>query len=177
VGDFAAGTRYDALDPTLALWVHSTLVWIAIDAYDVLVRPLPYSERAAYYEEAKLFARQFGVTDELIPSTYNDFLSFRASMLAGSAIQVGDQARVLASDILHPPVPAFLAISAIPLNVLTAKLLPRELRAEFGLPWGRRDRLAFHAIARSARAAVRGLPPRIRYWPHYRIAARRMQRV
>jgi hypothetical protein len=48
VGRFPAGTGYRAEDPQLALWVHATLVWTALELYDGLVAPLPHQRRARY---------------------------------------------------------------------------------------------------------------------------------
>jgi uncharacterized protein (DUF2236 family) len=174
VGQFESGSSYDARDPELGLWVHTTLVWMALDAFHLLVGPLAQSERDAYYQESKRFAQQFGVTDEVLPATYEDFLDYRASMLEGSAIVVGNVARALAENVLRPPVPAPVALGLIPLNLITAGLLPEKLRQGFGLAWGRPERLAFRAAALSAWASVKLLPASMRYWPHYRVAARRL---
>ena len=174
-GRFAAGTVYDATDPELALWVHATLSWMALDAYDLLVRHLRAAERAAYYEEAKAFAGLFGVADDALPSTYAGFRSYLQAMLGGGAIAVGEQARSLARDILRPPLPVPFTPVARAVNAVTAGLLPAGIRAGFGLRWGSAERNTVRAVASLSRVGVRALPPRIRYWPHYHAAVRRMR--
>jgi uncharacterized protein (DUF2236 family) len=175
VGPFPAGSPYDATDPELAMWVHATLVWAALSAYQLLVRPLAPGDAENYYEEAKSFARLFCVTDGVLPAGYDDFRSYFLSMVEGPTISVGEQAQALAREVLHPPLPAVLAPLAATLNVITAGLLPEPVRAGFGLHTGTRERMAIRAVATSTRAAGRALPSGLRYWPHYRTAVHRMR--
>ena len=177
IGPFEKGTRYDAADPELGLWVHTTLVWMALDAYQLLVAPLSDSERAGYYQESKSFARQFGVTDGVLPASYADFLTYREAMIQGSSLAVGDVARGLAAEILRPGVPAPFAIALVPLRSFAAGALPDTVRDAFGLRWGRREQWTFRSVTRSARSGVRMLPAPVRYWPHYRAAVRRVREV
>ena len=177
IGPFEKGTRYDAADPELGLWVHTTLVWLALDAYQLLVAPLSDSERAGYYQESKSFARQFGVTDGVLPARYADFLTYREAMIQGSSLAVGDVARGLAAEILRPSVPAPFAIALVPLRSFAAGALPDTVRGAFGLRWGRREQWTFRSVTRSARSGVRMLPAPVRYWPHYRAAVRRVRGV
>jgi uncharacterized protein (DUF2236 family) len=54
-----------------------------------------------------------------------------------------------------------------------AGLLPERVREGFGLPWGQRER-QYAALCRVLHATVPRLPPALRFWPHYRIALRRV---
>src|SRR5262245_35463255 len=54
VGPFRRGTRYDANDPALLLWVHATLVDSALVAYERFVGPLSRTERSAFYDESTI---------------------------------------------------------------------------------------------------------------------------
>ena len=173
-GGFAAGAPYDALDPALGLWVHTTLVWMGLDAYHQLVSPLSDLEQAGYYQESKRFAHQVGVPEDVLPASHRDFLDYRDAMLECSAIEVGDVARALAKDIVHPPLPVPIGPGIVPLTVLTAGLLPEGVRRGFGMSWGIPERAGFRAVAASLRAAVKVMPPALRYWPHYRTAVRRV---
>ena len=166
-GPFPAGTAYDATDPELALWVHATLVSTALDAFDLLVRPLREGERARYFEEAKIFAAMFGVTDEVMPRTFGDFRTYVDRMLEGPVLFVTDEARLLAEQIVHPPVPVAVRPILPVTGAVTAALLPGRLRQGFGLGWGPGRRAVASSAAGSVRLAIRALPPRARYWPHY----------
>ena len=89
-------------------------------------------------------------------------------------LQVGEEARRIAYDVLHPRVPPGLGLGAPALRVLTAGLLPPPLRASFGLEWGGRERLLFAALTRAVRTTLPALPASTRFWPHYRSAEQRV---
>jgi uncharacterized protein (DUF2236 family) len=174
VGRFPAGTAYDAGDPDLALWVHSTLVLTALGSFERFVHPLGPEARRRYYEEAKRFGALFGATERVIPITYEAFRSYVRDMVEGGTLAVDDAARALAAGILSPRLPA-MASPARPLNrIVTAGLLPPLVRQAFGLAWTVRDRSVFSAVARSFRAALPLAPSSVRFWPHYRTAMRRV---
>ncbi len=173
VGPFEAGTPYDASDPALALWVHATLVWAALETYHRLVRSLGLGERAAYYDGLKPFAALFGVTEAVLPNTYSDFLDYFRFVLSGRTLVVGPQGRALAAHILRPPLPYGLGPLSGFTVAFTAGLLPGRVREAFGLAWGSKERAAAATIELASRGLVRALPPGIRYWPHYREAERR----
>ncbi|HXF57388.1 MAG TPA: oxygenase MpaB family protein [Actinomycetota bacterium] len=176
-GPFPAGTPYRALDPHLALWVHATLVEVALDTYERFVGPLGEARRARYFEEGKRFAALFGVTEQVMPRTYGEFRRYVGSMVEGPALTVTEEARALARDVLRPRgSPALVAVAAAG-RLAAAGLLPARLREAFGLPWGAAERAAFASLARSVRAALPLLPARLRYWPHYLEALRRTGRA
>jgi uncharacterized protein (DUF2236 family) len=166
------GARYEAKDPDLAMWVHATLVVTALEAYARFVEPLDQSTRALYFEEVKRFGALFGADERVMPSTYPEFVAYVGDMIE-SRLLVTAQARLLAQEILRPPVPSPF-LPAWPLNrLVTAGLLPARLRTEFGLPWGNRETAAFGAAASMSRSLTPLLPGSLRYWPHYRKALSR----
>ncbi len=75
------GPSYRADDPDLALWVHATLVLTALGAYESFVGPLSDDDKADYYERYKVVGRMFGVTDEVMPPTYADFVAYVRHMV------------------------------------------------------------------------------------------------
>jgi uncharacterized protein (DUF2236 family) len=176
-GRFPVGSPYSASDPSLAVWVHATLVVTALDAFHRFVSPLGPGDRARYYQEAKRFASMFGVPQEALPETYEGFEGYVLATQE-ETLHVGRVARELASDILRPgsagPV---LGLMATPIPVLTAGLLPTTIRRAYGLAWNARERWSFHACSLLFRAAVRMAPPRVRFWPHYLDARRRSEEL
>ena len=172
-GAFPAGSWYRAADPDLALWVHATLVWAALETFDRFVGRIERSDRGRYFEEAKRFAALFGVAEAVMPPTLGAFESYVFAMVEGPILAVGPEARGLAGQILEPPVPGPLAPSVPVMKVITAGLLPDRLRREFGLGWGPSSRAVFGSVAASTRAGLRLLPARARFWPHYLAAERR----
>jgi uncharacterized protein (DUF2236 family) len=173
VGQYGAGTIYDAQDPTLALWVFATLIATSVDGYGRLVEDLPPADRERHYQEARPFARQFGVTDGVLPPDRAAFDGYYSGMVEGPALSVGPQAAGLAAQVLAPPLPPWLRLSVPVVRAVTAELLPQPVAASFGLT--RRDAARGRTVERALRAAVHAAPPAVRYWPHYRIARRRIR--
>jgi uncharacterized protein (DUF2236 family) len=176
VGRFDAGTPYDASDPNLALWVHASLLGTSLQVYGRFVRRLTLADRERYYQEAKPFAHLFGVGDDVLPPDYRAFRAYLAGMVEGPDLAVGEDARLLAAQILAPPVPLAARPALPPLRAVTAWLLPTRLRGEFGLLWGRGERALLAGLGGPTRLAVRTLPPRLRYWPHHGIARARISK-
>jgi uncharacterized protein (DUF2236 family) len=187
------GSRYSALDPTLALWVHATLVDSTIAAYDAWIEPLPREQRARYYEETLPVGRAFGIPASLLPPDLDAFEDYLAGMLApGGDVQVGDVARELAGSILHPPLgPAAAAagwpvarlapmLDAIPSRAYawlfwpSIGLLPPAIRDGYGLPWGIRQRAVATWLVATWQAWRPVLPASFRHMPQALRADRRV---
>jgi uncharacterized protein (DUF2236 family) len=163
---------YAALDPELLLWVHATLVDSALVAYERFVAPLSGAERERYYEEMKAFAAAFSVPAEVLPSRLVDFDRYLDGMV--SHLEVSDEARRLAGEILRPPVPLpFLPLGGA-LALVTAGLLPGRLRVAYGLPWSPARAARMEAATRALRLARDRLPRRALAWPHVRAAWARL---
>jgi uncharacterized protein (DUF2236 family) len=161
-GPFRRGTRFDAGDPALLLWVHATLVDSALAVYERLVAPLSPAERAQYYGDSRVVTRLFGVPDGRVPSTPAAFEAYMTATIDGPELAVGDAARAIAEAVLHPSVPLFLrpAFGAAPF--FTAGLLPPALRARYGLTWDARRERALDAWAAFTRRLLPALPARYR---------------
>lgn len=173
VGRFARGDRYRANDEQALLWVHATLVDTALRVYELLVRRLSPLERQAYYEESKLFAYLFGIPDEVLPPTIEAFARWYADTIESDVIAVGKPARELCRFLLQPRT----AVHALPVawyETFTAGLMPPKLRAQFGLRWTALDRRIYRRSITFLRATHRVLPDRLRYFPAYNEARRRL---
>lgn len=167
------GPSYRAGDPELALWVHATLVVAALGAYESLVGRLSMADKEDFYERYKVVGHLFGVTDRAMPTTYREFTAYLGRM-EREVLVVGPQARAIAAGIFAADVglPAWLARPA--LELAAAALLPSPVRDAYGLPFGRGRRAAYAGIRLLTRPALRALPPRARYWQHYRVARSRI---
>jgi uncharacterized protein (DUF2236 family) len=151
LGPFPAGTRYDASDPDLMLWVHATLVASSLAAYRRFVGRLTADEEETYYGEMALVAGVFGLPRSAIPATLADFRDYLEARLAGPEICVTAPARNVAAVILQAPVPAPLRLLAPAHRLATAALLPARLREEYGLSWSRAHALPLALGARPLR--------------------------
>jgi uncharacterized protein (DUF2236 family) len=150
------------------LWVHATLVHVALSVYRRFVRQLSPAEEEAFYRQMALVAQLVGTPAEVIPSTLADFGAYMRSQLDGEELSVTAPAREVAAVILEPSLPAPVR-PLLPVHRLaTAGLLPARLRREYGLPWSRSRELALELGARSVRslalplfgAAQRSVPVR-----------------
>ena len=134
-GPFAAGSRYEANDVAALRWVHATLIDSALIAYQLVFPPLSTEERERYWTEARRFAAFFGIPQDALPQSWEDFAAGNDQLLGSDLLSVSDGARKIARVILSGagtrlPIPSWY-------RALTARLLPARLREEFGLPYGK----------------------------------------
>jgi uncharacterized protein (DUF2236 family) len=187
------GGRYSALDPDLSMWVHATLVDSTIAAFDAWIEPLTSDERARYYEETLPVGRAFGIPEPRLPRDIDAFDAYFEQMLApGGPIVVGDTARILAEQILNPPLGPAIAAAGAPFTLLAPMLngipsrayswlfwpsiglLPAQVREGYGLPWGLRQRAVAAWLTTSWQAWRPMLPPSFRHMPQAIAADRRV---
>jgi uncharacterized protein (DUF2236 family) len=165
VGRWPAGTPYAADDPALQLWILAALVDSALLVYGKYVRPLSRDERDAYWQDYKVIGRLFGLRDEHLPETIDDFDAYVHGMLAGDDLHVSDEARELSVRIvMRPPVPLVARPLLELANFITVGLLPGRLRRMYGFAWDPARGLAVEAGAQYARRLLLPfLPGRVRY--------------
>lgn len=154
-----------ATDPDRQLWVAATLYKTGVDVYELLRGPMP----PVLADEVYTASAGLGTSLQLPPGLWPaDRAAFeRYWMDAVAALEVGDDARAVARDLLHPErAPAWIR-AGMPLGrTLTAGLLPASVREAYGLSWRPR---AFARAARVARLAARLAPRRLRELPSRRL--------
>ncbi len=173
VGRFAEGHRYRANDEDALFWVQATLVYTAVQVYELAVRALPASEKERYYAESRRFGQLFGIPSRVVPPTWNEFVAYYDDKIASDEIVVGKPALEMSRFLLQPP-RAVHAPAMSWMRVFTAGLLPPKLRAQFELPWEPRHERLFRASLPALRASVRVAPPHARFFPAYLEARRRL---
>jgi uncharacterized protein (DUF2236 family) len=158
------GTRYDARDPRLLLWVHATLVDSSIRTYEVCVRDLTDDEIALYYDETITVAELFGIAPGDVPGSLEELRTWMDEMIAIGEVVVTPPARELAEPVLRPlrVVPRRLAEASAG---ITASLLPREIREGYRLPLGRPQKAIAFVGGRASRFLVPRLPAALRLFP------------
>jgi uncharacterized protein (DUF2236 family) len=169
-GPFARGRPYRANDPALLLWVYATLVDAALLVYERFVAPLPAKARLAYYTESKVGMRLFGIPEERIPRTFDDFLEYVRGMIAGRTLAVSADSREIAASILRPPLPLGIREAFQMANFFTIGLLPPVMRTRYGFSWSASQETRLEMLAAAARRFVRFLPTLVRSFPHTRLA-------
>jgi uncharacterized protein (DUF2236 family) len=166
------GSPYRALDPHLLLWVHATLVDSALAVHDRFVGGLSSSERDRYYRDMKRHAAVLDVPRQILPGSLGDFDRYVRKQ--AGRLQVSDQARALAADVLSPPVPFPLRPASVLFRQITIGLLPARLRDAYGLRWDPVRGWLLAAAARTARTLTPVVPALLRRWPYARAAERRV---
>lgn len=189
---------YRARDPELGLWVHATLVDSTLATVQAWQEPLPHATRAAFYAETLPVGRLLGIGDDRLPRDIDAFDRYVAEMLGPAGpVHPTATARDLATAILHPPlsgvvrgpVGALLGPAAplavglldrIPQPAVDALLLPAvgllppETRAEYGLPWGGRERAISAWLTTAWGLGRPWFPARLRWFPQALAAEARL---
>jgi uncharacterized protein (DUF2236 family) len=159
------GDGYHALDPELLLWVHATLVDSALVTYATFVQPLSERERDEFYQESKLLGELLRIPREAFPKRIDDFDRYVSRMIESGAVAVTDRARDLGRLVLRPRLRLLPGPAMIPFEIVTAGLLPRTLREQYGLAWGAGQRRAFRVAVATVPRVVRLTPAVLRVWP------------
>ncbi len=169
VGRYPAGTPYDATDPALLKWVHSTLIDSQLQAYALFVGPLTADERDRYCAEAARLGPRLGVPAEELPKTTAALERYLEQMEQEGRLAVGEQALRLAEALLAPAGGRWIAPALWPGRLTTIGLLRESMRERYGFAWRARDARRLRSLAALLRAGRRLVPPVLREWP----AARR----
>jgi uncharacterized protein (DUF2236 family) len=159
------GRDYRALDPDLLLWVHATLMDTSLVTYETFVKPLLPREREDFYQEFKLLGELLGIPPDRFPATLPDFDAYLGGMIEGGPLRVDARARALAKLVMRPPTRLLPGLAMVPMDVITAGLLPPALRSEYGLAWGAGQRRAYRVAVRTLPRLVALTPPLFRVWP------------
>ena len=164
-GAFTNGTRYDARDPALLLWVQATLVDTLLLSYNIFVGPLTHAEEEQYYQESKGIARLLGLSQEQMPQGIDDLKQYVHEMVHSDRLAPTLQARELAYQTFFPPASrALRPLMHLNLNITNA-LLPQPVREIYNMEWSKSQQRAFELSARSSRLVVPYLPATLRELP------------
>jgi len=169
------GPGYSAMDPELLLWVHATLVYSAIRGYRALVGPLTEAEADQYYQDTKEIGVLLGIPQGMYPERLDAFEAYLRRMIDSRELSVGPDARRMVDLVLRPSLRGVPRLAFAPLTIITAGLLPPELRDAYGLKWGKPQRAAFAACCAGLPRLVAIAPELVRWLPPARRAYRRLR--
>ncbi|WP_459547071.1 oxygenase MpaB family protein [Nocardia sp. X0981] len=187
-GELPDGGRYSALNPEAFHWVHASLVHGVYTQQKVLGRGWKPGEVEQFYQEMRRVGRLYGVREKDMPPDWASFCTWFDEMVRNELERSDMTDRVFAvlSSPKPPPLPVlrwgFLwnytvrPIAGGTNAVITAGLLPPELRELLGVRWGRRRRLLFTTFAVLLRTTVPRLPGFLRLVPQARHAIARARR-
>lgn len=155
---------YNAFDAQSQLWVVATLYDTAITVYEKVHGALDDDTADRIYREYAGIGTALQLPAELWPADRLAFARYWDESLRN--LEPDACALSVAHELLYPASGPFLMRLSMPLiRLLTAGLLPEQLRAGFGLPWHTRHRRSFDGTIRLLAAAYPRLPEKIRHWP------------
>ena len=164
-GRFPAGTGYCAHDPALLLWVHATLQYMLLRAYQLYVGPLTRAEQDCYVVEVRGYGPALGLPLHAMPATADELRQCLRSRIEEGVIEVTPTARRLARQVLEPAVPAPLRPMLPLLRLPAIGLLPAKVRDGYGFTWQASQATALRRSAALCRMLLPFVPDRLRYWP------------
>ncbi|TYC16713.1 oxygenase MpaB family protein [Actinomadura syzygii] len=174
------GDGYSGGDPDLQMWVNATLIDTALHMYERVMPPRGDDRAlsAEYYRQARVVAEVLGCPLDAQPPDLAAFRAYMAETLA--ALEVTGTAREVATAVLWPRGLRVLFPALAVFRLVTAALLPDELRAQYGLPWDERRQRTAAALLRTAGAMHRVTPRPLRRPPEFvlvRLATHRVDRT
>ena len=159
-----AGPGYRATDPGLQLWVAATLYETATLIHGELFGRLDPETAERVYRQYAVLATALQVPDELWPADRAAFDAYWRHMIA--TIEVGDAAREIAHDLLHPTqAPLFIKVGMPLERFLTTAWLPERIRQAYGLDWDERHQRRYALMVRAGGPVYRRLPLLLREAP------------
>lgn len=152
-----AGTPYSAHDPHLMFMTMAFTFDSSEVMHDVLVRRLTATEREDLYQDYVRWGELFGMPREAAPASYPEFRRFFADYLASDELYLTDEARLVGSYLAgqQVPYPLRMPLSQVVNSVylLVQGSLPPRIREMYAMRWGRKEEVAFRALAQTVRTA------------------------
>jgi uncharacterized protein (DUF2236 family) len=158
------GAGYRATDPELQLWVAATLYDTAALIHGELFGPLAPEVAEPTYRQYAVLATALQVPERLWPEDRAAFAAYWRQMV--ETLEVGEHARRIAGDLLHPKQAPLLIKAGMPLErFLTTAWLPERVREAYGLPWDDRRQRRYELLVKTGGPLYRALPGRLREAP------------
>jgi uncharacterized protein (DUF2236 family) len=164
-GSFAQGTRYNAHDPELLLWVYATLIDTVLVTYPLFVQPLSEEQQEQYYQESKQLARLVGIPPQYLPETVTQLRQYMYEMIYSERLAATPEGRALAQVVLYPPLHSALRPFMHLNQYITSALLPEPVRQIFDLRWSRKRQQIFDLATTTMRTIIPHLPIALRMLP------------
>lgn len=172
VGTFPAGTPYSAEDPALVLWVHATIVESMVAGHEALIGPVDGRDRDAYCAEARPVALDLGAVPGDVPDSWRALVAYVERVRRSGTLGVGCAASEVARAVMFPPPGALIWPLARASRLITAGLLPGDVRDLYGYEWAARHAARFDRSTALVRRVRRHLPDRIALWASARAVRR-----
>ncbi|AND15824.1 oxygenase MpaB family protein [Rathayibacter tritici] len=158
------GPGYTAFDPELQRWVAATLTQSMLQLYEGAFGALTEEQADDIVRRSVVVGAALQMPEELWPDSRAAFDAYWRRELG--RLEVTPAARRVARDLLGPGIAAWYLRPLGPyLRLMTAGLLPAELREPFGFHWSARQEARFERALARTFAVYRRLPAAVRTAP------------
>jgi uncharacterized protein (DUF2236 family) len=165
------GKPYYALEHDSYAWVHATLLETYVQGHAHFGHPMSKPEIDRFYREYRGLGRLIGVREGDLPEDWTGFRRYFDEVVRTTLVRTEAVDRVLRSvtRAARPPLPIPQTIwqaarvpAARVLFVGSIGMMDPALRDRLGIPWLRKDELAFRALGRASRSIDPVMPERLR---------------
>lgn len=151
--DVDTGEPYDANEPDLLRWVHCTIPWAMLRAYDRWGPELTAAEKDRFVDEQRTAGRLAGLDPETLPSTVAELNEYIASVVPKLAY-TAEAGRIRAIMVPRTLPKSGKDVVMRLMSLAAVDLLPSEMRDLYGYWWGPLQRgllgMASNGLVRSA---------------------------
>lgn len=153
---------YSAFDPQLQLWVVATLYDTAVQVHEKMYGALDEDSADRIYRDYAEVGTALQLPADLWPEDRATFSAYWNGQVAG--LETDELTRGVAHDLLHPAaVPLWLRAGMPLARLITAGLLPENVRNLFELPWSAKRQRRFNLVIRCCSVAYPHLPRFLRH--------------
>jgi uncharacterized protein (DUF2236 family) len=163
------GDDYDANDVELQLWVAATMYWSFIVSYEQVYGKLDDITADKVFKEFSVMATALRVPPERWPDNRQEFQKYWDSTI--STLQVTDEAKAVAADVLYPgknlpwAIWLYAKFTGPSIRIATTEFLPERIRNEFGIPSTLYSRMMYRIILAWNRNIYTMFPDSVRHFP------------
>jgi uncharacterized protein (DUF2236 family) len=156
---------YSAFEPDLLMWVLATLIDASIQGYEFVWEPLGRERREQFYREFRRFGTYFGLSEEVGPTNYGEFVEYYEEMLSGELLGSHPLCAEVAAAVVRPQDSLGVRMLGRLVDFLPIETVPETIRERLGLESTRWSRFRMGVLKRVAPVAFRILPKRVTYYP------------
>lgn len=156
--DVETGEEYDANEPDLLMWVHATIPWAMLRAFDRWGPKLTDAEKDQYVREQRVAARLVGLDPETAPGNVAELEAYIEGMIPRLAYTTeAGRIRAIMVPRKFPRSAADLVTKMVTYGAVD--LLPDEMRHLYGYWWGPLQRGLIAMVSNSiVQAAIKKAP-------------------
>lgn len=171
----AGPQQYSAFEPELLMWVLATLIDASIQGYEFVWEPLTWERRENFYREFRRFGTYFGLSEQVGPSNYAEFVDYYDGMMSGELLGSHPLCAEVAAAVVWPQQPWRDRMLGKAVDFLPIETVPEPIRGRLGLKSTAWTKGRMRILEKVAPLAFRTLPKWLTYYPESYRAERRFE--